>query len=85
MTEGVVGVGKCEVCGNVYDKAFSVTMRDGSAHVFDCFECAIHALAPTCAHCECTIIGHGMESENKFYCCAHCATSEGVRGVDDRV
>ena len=51
---------KCEVCGNDYDKAFTVTMK-GKAQIFDSFECAIHALAPKCAHCGCTIIGHGLE------------------------
>ena len=39
----------CEVCGNEYDKSFEVTMN-GTSHVFDSFECAIHALAPTCGH-----------------------------------
>jgi len=38
---------KCEVCGNDYDKAFEIR-RNGARHVFDCFECAIHALAPPC-------------------------------------
>jgi hypothetical protein len=75
---------KCEVCGNVYDKAFEVVMA-GQSHVFDSFECAIHALAPTCDHCGCKIIGHGVEANGSFYCCAHCAKHEGVRGVDDRV
>ena len=50
----------CEVCGNDYDKAFEVSMA-GERHTFDCFECAIHALAPTCAHCGCRVIGHGVE------------------------
>jgi hypothetical protein len=81
----VVGMAKCEVCGNVYDKTFTVTMTDGNAHVFDSFECALHALAPTCAHCGCRILGHGMETEKAFYCCAHCAAKEGVRGLDDRI
>ncbi len=40
---------KCEVCGNDYDKSFEV-MLAGQSHVFDSFECAIHALAPRCAH-----------------------------------
>jgi hypothetical protein len=75
---------KCEVCGNIYDKAFEVVMA-GQSHVFDSFECAIHALAPTCDHCGCKIIGHGVEANGSFYCCAHCAKHEGVRGVDDRV
>ena len=75
---------KCEVCGNVYDKAFEVVMA-GESHMFDSFECAIHALAPNCEHCGCKIIGHGVEANGSFYCCAHCATHEGVRGVEDRV
>jgi hypothetical protein len=70
---------KCEVCGNEYDKAFTVT-QGGESHVFDSFECAIHALAPACAHCECMIVGHGMEADGRFYCCAHCANhAEGTR------
>jgi hypothetical protein len=74
----------CEVCGNDYDKAFEVK-SGGRSHVFDSFECAIHALAPRCAHCGCTIIGHGAEAGGKMYCCAHCARKSGVRGLDDRV
>ena len=75
---------QCEVCGNEYDKAFEVVMS-GRSHIFDSFECAIHALAPTCAHCGCTIIGHGVEAVTGFYCCAHCAEAEGVEAARDRV
>ena len=75
---------QCEVCGNDYDKAFQVTF--GSAqHTFDSFECAIHALAPRCAHCDCKIVGHGVERDGTFYCCAHCAEASGVEGLQDRV
>ena len=74
----------CEVCGNTYDKSFEVHMG-GETHVFDSFECAIHALAPTCAHCACRIIGHGMESDGVFYCCAHCAAQHGIHQLEDRV
>lgn len=73
----------CEVCGNDYDKSFEVHFED-EVHVFDSFECAIHALAPSCAHCGCTIVGHGVEDAGVIYCCAHCARKEGVVGVDDR-
>lgn len=73
----------CEVCGNDYDKAFQVVMG-GSTHVFDSFECAIHALAPRCAHCGCRIVGHGAEANGTFYCGAHCAQKAGVKGLDDR-
>lgn len=75
---------QCEVCGNNYDKSFEVT-KAGISHVFDSFECAIFALAPECAHCHCRIVGHGVESDGVFYCCAHCAKKSGVKGVDDRV
>jgi hypothetical protein len=75
----------CEVCGNEYDKAFEVT-RGGESHTFDSFECAIHALAPTCAHCGCKVVGHGIEGPDEtIYCCAHCAEESGVRGATDRV
>jgi hypothetical protein len=63
---------KCEVCHNEYDKAFTVTIANKS-HTFDSFECAIHALAPTCAHCGCKVVGHGVEANNEIYCCSHCA------------
>jgi hypothetical protein len=74
---------RCEVCGNEYDKAFDV-VQDGESHTFDSFECAIHALAPRCAHCGCAIIGHGVEADGQMFCCAHCASEVGVTGVVDR-
>lgn len=75
---------KCEVCGNDYDKAFTLNMA-GKTHTFDSFECAIHALAPSCDHCGCRIIGHGVEANGSFYCCAHCASKEGVHALQDRI
>jgi hypothetical protein len=75
---------QCEVCGNDYDKAFEITLG-GQRHIFDSFECAIHRLAPPCAHCGCRVIGHGVEARGRFYCCAHCAEALGVKGVSDRV
>ena len=74
---------RCDLCGNDYDKTFEVVM-DGERFIFDCFECAIHKCAPTCAHCGCRIIGHGVESDGTFYCCVHCAGMAGVQGLEDR-
>ena len=74
---------KCEVCGNEYDKSFEVTMA-GKAHVFDSFECAIHALAPACDHCGCKVIGHGREADGSYYCCANCARRAGIGELRDR-
>jgi nitrite reductase/ring-hydroxylating ferredoxin subunit len=64
---------RCEVCGNEYERAFSIRTSGGEAHVFDSFECAIEALAPRCAHCKCRVIGHGVEEGGRIFCCAHCA------------
>ena len=74
----------CETCGNDYDKSFIVQMR-GDSHTFDSFECAIQALAPTCDHCDTRIIGHGIESGDRMFCCAHCAERGGVAEAVDRV
>ncbi len=74
---------QCEVCGNDYDKAIEVTAA-GASHTFDCFECAVHALAPSCQHCGVRVIGHGVEAGGRFFCCAHCAAREGAEGVVDR-
>ncbi len=74
---------QCEVCGNDYDKAIEITAA-GATHTFDSFECAIHALAPSCEHCGVRVIGHGVEAEGRFFCCAHCAAHEGVETVSDR-
>lgn len=76
---------KCDVCGNDYDKSFQITTVDGRSHTFDSLECAIHELAPGCAHCHCRIIGHGIEAEGEMYCCAHCARHAGVNEAVDRV
>jgi hypothetical protein len=77
-------MGTCEVCGNQYDKAFQVS-AGGGTHTFDCFECAIHALAPTCNHCGCRIIGHGVEGKaGVMFCGANCAKQEGVGEARDR-
>jgi hypothetical protein len=73
----------CEVCGNEYDKAFQVIIG-GRTHLFDSFECAIEKLAPRCAHCGCRVIGHGMEQNGHYFCCAHCASKEGATGLHDR-
>ena len=74
---------RCELCGNEYDKSFQVVM-DGESHTFDSFECAIHMLAPRCRHCDCRIIGHGVEAGGQFYCCVHCAHEKGVHELVDR-
>jgi hypothetical protein len=74
---------RCDVCGNEYDKAFQVVRGDES-RTFDSFECAIHAMAPTCDHCGCRVIGHGVEADGSIYCCAHCAQEQGVTQLADR-
>jgi len=74
---------RCEVCGNDYTAAFEILTATGQRFTFDSFECAIEKLAPSCAHCGCRIVGHGIESSNAIYCCAHCARESGVRNAVD--
>lgn len=74
----------CDVCGNEYDKPFTITQGEVRG-VFDSFECAAHAMAPRCGHCECMILGHGVESAESMYCCAHCARQAGATRATDRV
>jgi phage terminase large subunit GpA-like protein len=63
----------CEVCGHTNTRCFEVRLG-GKTHSFDSFECAIHALAPICAHCTCRIVGHALEVNGRTYCSAHCAS-----------
>ena len=75
---------KCEVCGNDYDKAFTVTIG-GRSRIFDSFECEIQALAPSCSHCGCKVVGHGVEKGGTIYCCRRCTKQAGVVGLEDRL
>jgi len=74
----------CDTCGNHYDKTFEV-VHYGQRYTFDSFECAIHRLAPQCKECGCKIVGHGVEANGDFYCCAHCAQESGHPAAQDRV
>ncbi len=75
---------RCEVCGNDYDKSFEVR-HAGRSYTFDSLECAAQQIAPTCRHCGCKILGHGVEQDEQIFCCAHCARAQGKREVRDRV
>ena len=75
----------CEKCGNDYDRPLTVSVGGDESHTFDSFECAIAMLAPTCPHCSCRVIGHGVQAGGTVFCCAHCARESGREGVTDRV
>ena len=66
-----MAMAKCDTCGNEYDRTFTVVMNARN-YVFDCFECAIQKLAPTCGHCGCRVIGHGVDHDGEVYCCDSC-------------
>ncbi len=70
------------MCGNDYYLSFEV-ITAGNRHVFDSFECAIHKLAPVCANCGVKVVGHGVDANNDFYCCAHCAHMQGATEIRD--
>jgi hypothetical protein len=70
---------KCMVCGGSY-KDMLVIRYLGQEQAFDCFQCAIHALAPHCALCGVPVIGHGVDEGGRVYCCRHCA-DQAVEGA----
>ena len=72
----------CKVCGNDYPHTFEI-VRGAQRMIYDCFECAIHDFAPTCSHCQCRIIGHGIAAGEELFCCANCARMRGVKDVAD--
>jgi hypothetical protein len=74
----------CDVCGNHYEHSFEVRHGDHT-YTFDSLECAVHRLAPRCAHCNCRILGHGIEAEGRCFCCAHCAREGGIEEARDNV
>ncbi len=74
----------CEVCGNDYRLSFEVHAA-GAVHVFDSFECAIHLMAPVCEHCGVKVVGHGVEADGVFYCCASCARAGGQASASQLV
>lgn len=75
----------CETCGNEYDRAFEVITADGARYTFDSIECAVHKIAPTCEHCGCRILGHGIQADAAMFCCASCARHSGHDEARDRV
>ena len=79
-------MGVCDICGNEYRHPLliSVEGRPGRG-VYDSFECAIAGHAPRCAHCGCTVIGHGVQDRDTVYCCAACARKTGAVALVDHV
>lgn len=73
---------QCDNCGNSYAHPFKVEIN-GSTYHFDSFECAIQKVAPRCHHCQTVIVGHGVESDQAYFCCAHCARAEGENRLRD--
>jgi hypothetical protein len=75
---------RCHTCGNDYEKSFEVIL-EGQSYTFDCFECAIHKLAPMCEVCDCRILGHGVQSDDRIFCSSHCARASGIQGIATHV
>ncbi|MEU3346339.1 hypothetical protein ABZ723_15410 [Streptomyces sp. NPDC006700] len=72
----------CEVCNNDYEMSFEVRAGD-AVHIFDSLECAAQRIAPTCGNCDCRILGHGLQADGRFFCCANCARRQGVAQLVD--
>lgn len=71
----------CERCGKRDGALMEIRLR-GRTRIFDCFECAIHAMAPAYRHCGSRVIGHGIEGEGRIFCSAHCENA--ARTADAR-
>ncbi|KRB45258.1 hypothetical protein ASD90_15375 [Terrabacter sp. Root181] len=67
-------MGVCDLCGNDYDRSFTITRGDRS-RTYDSLECAVTDWAPACGHCGCRVLGHGVEKGGVVFCCSHCAES----------
>ena len=50
----------------------------GEVLTFDSIECAAHRIAPACVHCQCKVLGHGIETPSGIYCCANCVRHAGA-------
>jgi hypothetical protein len=75
---------RCNSCGNDYEASFDIRI-DGKSYTFDCFECAIHKLAPLCEACGCRILGHGVQARDSLFCSSHCARAKGVEGLQTHI
>jgi hypothetical protein len=82
--DDVQGQASCEVCGKSQDRCFEVLLG-GEKHVFDSFECAMHAMTPKCALCGFQILGHGVHVENALYCSYQCANLFSSSEYESRV
>jgi hypothetical protein len=71
----------CDGCGNRSERLFTVQTHDDRVFLFDTIQCAVPILAPSCAHCLCTILGQGVEVGSITYCSAGCAQQSGIQSV----
>lgn len=74
----------CEVCGKGEEGCFEVLLGC-ERHIFDSFECAMHAMTPKCGFCGCQVLGHGVQDGGTFYCSYLCANLHTVREYEARV
>jgi hypothetical protein len=75
---------RCNSCGNDYEASFDIRI-DGKSYTFDCFECAIHKLAPICEACGCRVLGHGVQAGDSLFCSSHCARAKGIEGLQTHI
>lgn len=77
----------CDTCGNEWSPIMRVQIGERQMQ-FDCFECAITALAPRCSNCGCIVVGHGVtpqgHSAHETCCSEHCARERMLRDHNGR-
>ena len=67
-------MGVCDLCGNDYDRSFTITRGDRS-RTYDSLECAVTDLGARLRTLRVPRPGHGVEKGGVVFCCSHCAES----------
>lgn len=66
----------CYSCRSKRQNTFRIFLKNGRSFEFDCFECAIRALAPHCQRCGLEVLDRGIEVGESIFCGVPCAWAE---------
>ena len=77
-------MGICSLCGNDYDKSFEVTLG-GKSYTFDSFGIRHPSPGPGLRPLRLPDHRARNEVDGRFFCCVHCAETDGVAGLKDRL
>jgi hypothetical protein len=64
---------KCEICGREHDDKPSELYATAERRTSESLSKAGQDIGHVCAHCQCQVIGHGVTTGGRVYCCPQCA------------